>query len=72
MKRCKHEAVRGRERDIVECCWDHHVACSGRPTVPAAYDDAMKAKAKRYVGLKFGDATGQDWADMAGDHARMT
>jgi methyl-accepting chemotaxis protein len=66
------EALQGREREIVECWWNHHVASAGAPAIPAAQYEAMKQEAERYVGLKFGDATGQGWADMAGDHARMT
>jgi methyl-accepting chemotaxis protein len=70
--RIVHEAVQGHEREIVECWWNHHVACSGSPAVPAAQYEAMKTEAERYLVLKFSEATGQGWADLAGDHARMT
>ena len=70
--RITRDAIAGHEREIVECWWDHHVACVGEPDIPRAQFDVMKAEAERYVGLKFGDAGRQDWADMASDHARMT
>jgi methyl-accepting chemotaxis protein len=70
--RIVHDAVAGREREIVECWWGHHVACVGEPDLQRAQLDAMKDEAERYVALKFGDAGRQGWADLASDHARMT
>ncbi len=64
-------AVEGHERAIVECWWAHHVACVGDSGLPPAQLDLMKSEAERYVGLKFGAASDQAWADMASDHARL-
>ena len=65
-------AVQGREREIVDCWWQHHVACVGAPDLPASQLAVMKLEAERYVEAKFSGATQQRWADMASDHARMT
>lgn len=66
------DAVGGREREIVECWWSHHLACVGDVDLPAGQLETMKAEAERYVTLKLGAADQQGWADMASDHARMT
>jgi methyl-accepting chemotaxis protein len=65
-------AVKGREGEIVDTWWAHHVACLGEPDIARAQWIEMKREAERYVQMKFADAAGQGWADMATDHARMT
>jgi len=67
-----HDAVAGHEHEIVECWWQHHMDCVGAPDLPDSELATIKREAARYVQQKFGAATEQEWADMAGDHARMT
>ena len=65
-------AVAGHEREIVDAWWAHHEQCVGKHALPAAQFAAMNLEAAAYVGRKFGQPTGQEWADMASDAARMT
>ena len=70
--RIARSAVAGHEREIVDCWWAHHIACVGVSDLTADKIEKLKQDAERYVDMKFSDAGGQRWADMAGDHARMT
>ena len=66
------DAIAGSEDAIVDCWWTHHDACTGPTAVPAEQLAAIKAESRRFVEARFADPTGQRWADMACDHARMT
>jgi methyl-accepting chemotaxis protein len=64
--------VAGRERELVDHWWAHHAACVGPLDIPAAELEAVKLAAETYVRIKFEDAGGQAWVEMAIEHARMT
>ena len=70
--RIAHDAIVGREREIVDCWWQHYTDCSSPAPMSATAFETVKREAERYVLAKFADAVGQRWVDMATEHARMT
>ena len=65
------DAIAGQEEMVIDAFWDHYRKCRGKPPGTDAEFIAIRQSGIRYIGLKYEAATGQDWADIASEHAKL-
>ena len=67
------KAISGREPEITAAFWTHYNACGGVATKLNGRDlDAVTKGGIAYTKTKYSAPTGQAWADLARDHARLS
>lgn len=65
------DAIVGQEEKLIDAFWDHYRKCRGNPPGTEAEFVAIRQSGIRYIGLKYEAATGQGWADIATEHAKL-
>jgi methyl-accepting chemotaxis protein len=64
------DAIAGQEAEINDAFWDHYTECNAQPPMSDPEIAAVRQYGTDYIGIKFGSATDQRWADMASEHAK--
>ena len=65
-------AISGHEAEIIESVWAHYFRHqSALQKLPGREREALNTGGLRYLTHKYGSPLGQDWANMASEHARM-
>ena len=67
------DAMRGRERDVVDIFWTHYWSCKpASDRIAPSLQEELSEKGVAYVHEKFDRPRHQRWADIASDHARQS